>query len=364
MYSFATCTLCAAGTYKSDLGSACSSCALGKTSLPGSTAESNCRDIIKCNTGYTGPDDGICTTCASGSYKPTVGSQSCTLCDANTYGTVVAVISVMSCVACPGNATSVAGSSQSTSCQYNRGYSGPNGSQCNACQAGFYKNTIGSAFCSACPTNSFSDNVSTALTSCKCNRGYSGPDGGQCNACNAGFYKNTIGSGLCSACPANSVSNLASDVLTDCKCNKGYSGADGSNCIRCSANLYKDTIGSENCTSCPVATVSNIASIALTNCTCTVGYSGPDGSVCSEQPNAPPRSADQPGRNCGFDGSPENVVFGLAPVLGCQWHPTNSGLWGAFGTLETPQTAVYVGTPKTTVCGGCQSFGTPTNRGL
>jgi hypothetical protein len=137
MYSFATCTLCAAGTYKSDLGSACSSCALGKTSLPGSTAESNCRDIIKCNTGYTGPDDGICTTCASGSYKPTVGSQSCTLCDANTYGTVVAVISVMSCVACPGNSTSVAGSSQNTSCQCNRGYSGPNGGPCDACLQAF-----------------------------------------------------------------------------------------------------------------------------------------------------------------------------------------------------------------------------------
>jgi hypothetical protein len=284
-YRFDPCTLCAAGTYKSVLGSAaCSSCPLGKTSLPGSTTESNCRDIIKCNAGYTGPDDGICTECSAGSYKPAVGSQSCTLCHANTYGTAVAAIFNTSCVECPAYSTSVAGSAAASSCQCNRGYSGADGGPCEACFAGFFKTTIGSANCSICPVNSFSNNASTVLGSCKCNKGYSGADGGPCIPCNAGFYKNTTGSGLCSACPLNSVSNVSSEARTNCKCNRGYSGADGTQCSSCSAQFYKDTIGSENCTACPTTTVSNIASTALTNCRCNVGYTGPDGSACDMCP--------------------------------------------------------------------------------
>jgi hypothetical protein len=279
------CENCLAGKYSTATGQSssgtCQNCSAGKFSdKVGQNSSATCENCVagkySIATGQSSSD--TCQNCLPGTYSNLTGITACTLCPNNTYASSVGRIS---CDACPGNSTSVAGSSQNTSCQCNRGYSGPNAGPCDACSAGFYKNTIGSASCSVCPTNSFSENASTAMTSCKCSRGYSGPDGGPCNACNAGFYKNTIGSGVCIACPTNSVSSVASDAVTNCKCNRGYSGADGTQCSACSAQFYKDTIGSENCTECPTTTVSNIASTALTNCSCTVGYSGPDGSVCA-----------------------------------------------------------------------------------
>ena len=61
-------------------------------------------------------DGGVCTECAAGSYKETYGSQACTLCDENKYGITLAEISSASCLACPGNSTSVRGSDNPELC--------------------------------------------------------------------------------------------------------------------------------------------------------------------------------------------------------------------------------------------------------
>jgi hypothetical protein len=73
---------------------ACSVCPANSFSPEGSSALSNCT----CNSGYTGSNGGPCTACATGSYKPTVGSVACTPCEVNTYSTTV---TAAGCAACP-----------------------------------------------------------------------------------------------------------------------------------------------------------------------------------------------------------------------------------------------------------------------
>jgi len=103
-----SCVACLGGTYKNTVGSeACALCPLNSSSPSGSSALTACQ----CNAGFSGANGGTCSACVAGSYKATVGSVACTLCGANTYSTSNASISATSCLACPGNTTSVAGSS-------------------------------------------------------------------------------------------------------------------------------------------------------------------------------------------------------------------------------------------------------------
>ena len=167
-----------------------------------------------------------------------------------------------------------------TNCTCNKGYTGADGLECEACVAGTYKDVNGSALCdlcsqgkystatgrisestcSACPAHTYSGAGSSVLTNCTCNKGYTGPDGATCTACIAGTYKDVNGSAACtlcsrgkystatagiseatcSACPAHTYSGAGSSVLTNCTCNKGYTGPDGVECEACVAGTYKD----------------------------------------------------------------------------------------------------------------------------
>ena len=94
------CTACAAGTYGSTVGlSVCAACAAGTY----------------------GPTAGlsVCTACAAGTYGPTIGLAVCAACPAGTYSLQTNRILASSCVACPANSQSSAGS---TSCTANAGY--------------------------------------------------------------------------------------------------------------------------------------------------------------------------------------------------------------------------------------------------
>jgi hypothetical protein len=79
-----------------------------------------------------------------------------------------------------------------------------------------------SSACTDCPANSISPVGSTVSTSCQCNTGYTGADGGTCTACLASTYKTGVGSATCSACPASSVSPVGSTLSTSCQCNAGF----------------------------------------------------------------------------------------------------------------------------------------------
>jgi hypothetical protein len=226
------CTVCAAGTYKSVLGSAaCSSCPLGKTSLPGSTAESNCRDTLKCNAGYTGPDDGICTECAAGSYKATVGSVSCTLCLAGKYSTLTGQSSSGTCQDCAaGKYATATGQSSSSTCQ--------------DCLAGKYVSLTGSSVCENCLAGKYSTATgqSSSVT---------------CQDCLSGKYSTATGQTTCEDCLAGKYSTLtgqsSSGTCQDCSAGK-FSGLTGQSsldtCQHCSAGKYSTATGQSSTGTC------------------------------------------------------------------------------------------------------------------
>lgn len=68
------CSTYAVGTYKTITGSAtCTACPTGSTSPVGSTS-SAAYIVLDCNTGYTGPSGGPCAECVAGTYKSATGS--------------------------------------------------------------------------------------------------------------------------------------------------------------------------------------------------------------------------------------------------------------------------------------------------
>ena len=116
------CTDCGANTYSTATGAAvastCTNCSSNSVSPSASSLLTDC----KCMAGHTGVDGAACTACTAGSYKTTTGSLPCTFCDVNFYSTTVAAVSVVSCVACSANSTSVAGSGSINLCYCIAGY--------------------------------------------------------------------------------------------------------------------------------------------------------------------------------------------------------------------------------------------------
>src|SRR5690242_5934599 len=111
--------VCPANTFKNiDGPSACTSCPSNSESGQGSNSSSQCL----CSAGYTGTVS--CNPCGVGTYKTSVGSQSCSPCPA-------------------AHSTSPSGATDPSLCVCVAGYT-PNGPNCDMCAAGKYK--IGSVF--------------------------------------------------------------------------------------------------------------------------------------------------------------------------------------------------------------------------
>ena len=275
-----TCTACSPGTIKPSTGPAsCTECAKGKftgvsartvcdSCVPGKYADAtgldgcdNCPDHsthdvtesqtvtdCSCNAGYTGADGSACSPCATGKYKAVTqaGSAPCDECAAGTYQPNLASTSgcttcgvqtyslaaAGSCEACAANSQAPAGSDAATDCICNRGYSGPDGGPCGACQAGTYKDQVGSGACVTCGAGEFSAAGSIS-----------------CGGCGADTYA-ASGAGACSACPADSQAPAGSSVVEDCECNAGYTGPDGGSCEACGVGFYKPLKGSNPCIGC------------------------------------------------------------------------------------------------------------------
>lgn len=171
----AFCMLCAADTwlgYSAAIApSNCSSCSPNSQSPEGSSLITACQ----CNAGWTGNLGGPCTACIAGTYKLLKGSASCVNCPADTYSVTVNATTAGTCLACPANSVSPAGSDDVTDCQCNPGYTGPNGGPCVQCAAGLWKSWIGPEACSTCPEGTYSG--ATGLTN------YT-----QCTDCPANFW--------------------------------------------------------------------------------------------------------------------------------------------------------------------------------
>jgi hypothetical protein len=158
-----SCTACLAGKYKADTGpgactdcdintyseavgasseSSCQSCPENTASELGSTSSSDCQE--GCPPGQTG-DPGSCTDCEAGTYKATVGSDSC--------------------ISCPDNTQSEAGQ---PSCICNAGFTkDQDGESCEGCAAGKYKIGPGTEACSLCPGKTNSPTASISYSDCE-----------------------------------------------------------------------------------------------------------------------------------------------------------------------------------------------------
>ena len=310
---------CPAGFYKDTVGDyACIPCAIGATSLPGSSKLSDCicsmpgykpsqkKGSCACLDGYfTNPaNDEECIECPPGSYcrdakkydcpihtesvsKSTdVSSCRCShgfemssngVCIQCNVGKFYNVESKM-CENCPLHSTSPASSISIGDCQCNAGYSMAANNHCIECQSGTYKNTLGNFDCNACPQFTSSN---LDKTDCVCADGSYNPSGHECVQCPSGFYCSMA---QATPCPENSNSLPGSTTLDDCKCNMGYTITHQSkSCVACPANTFKNTSGPDKCIICNDNAQSAMASISAKDCKCNAGYTGSQNCVTCAQ---------------------------------------------------------------------------------
>ena len=190
------------------------------------------------------------------------------VCAVRVYGSEY--LSNCQCSACPTHSTSAAGSTSSSACVCNAGYS-KDGSLCNACAEDTYKSSSDTS-CLSCPSYSSSPSASMSHSDCLCNAGYSGPDGQTCGICSAGKYKTSAGAATCSNCPEGTSSPQGSTQLNACTCLSGYTGssdAGGVTCSECTAGKYK--VSETSCSSCPSNSDSPSASSSAADCACNAG---------------------------------------------------------------------------------------------
>eukprot|EP00961_Rhodomonas_salina_P216841 2929429-Rhodomonas_salina.1 len=205
------------------------------------------------------------------------------------------------CVACPPTMSSAAGSVSVAGCnECDRGFTGPDGGPCVACEAGTYKSEPGPADCSACGTGLFQEL----------------PGQSACSSCDAGVYHSgTAAQAVCASCPQHSFSQQQSHLLRNCSCEPGFTGPDGGPCVACAPGKYKAGTGSmacaecaagmyetssasvecwpcpsgtyhsgprseSSCVACPAHSHAPEQSYLVTNCSCLPGFTGPAGGPC------------------------------------------------------------------------------------
>eukprot|EP00727_Mastigamoeba_balamuthi_P012021 m51a1_g7441 hypothetical protein (2024) ;mRNA; f:79303-86365 len=169
------------------------------------------RGSCECLPGWFMHSNGTCVQCAEGTYKGTVGSDSCTPCTAH--------------------ATSPRGSPSRLSCTCEANFGGDasaEGGTCQACVGGTKDAGNGNCMC----------NLKVQLADpavCMCKVGYEpGPEA--CSPCPFGYYKNTTSNTPCVACPPNSNTTASGAVSLDsCQCNDNFGGdaRTGAACLAC-----------------------------------------------------------------------------------------------------------------------------------
>ena len=180
------CTECEAGTWCH--AGVQTICPVFSNSPPVSTHIHNCT----CLAGYVGFDGSACTACEAGTYKPTTGVGECTSCGPNLFSGVKGASLSTTCTVCPDKTFSESKSVLITDCTCIAGYSGMDGAECIACEAGTYKEQTGNHPCLDCGSNTYSTTI--AATSVD----------------------------TCDSCILHSNSGFGSNTQDDCSCNGGY----------------------------------------------------------------------------------------------------------------------------------------------
>jgi hypothetical protein len=169
--------------------------------------------VSPCNPGEFREDcsefsPGLCAKCQQGKYAS--GNDKCSECARGKYSAAIGQISEDTCLVCPANSDSPAGSGAVSDCMCNAGFTwafipgnvSASGT-CQQCAEGKYKAEAGNAACSDCGSGKYSTVVgATAEEECKsCPMNSDSPRGSSVASdclCKAGYYK---GSGACAQCP-------------------------------------------------------------------------------------------------------------------------------------------------------------------
>ena len=204
-----SCQPCLEGEYQDQTGQiTCKTCPANSTSSQGST---NINDCV-CDPGYERVGD-MCIACLVGEFED---NGTCMDCPINTYQDNPGE---NSCIPCPANSTSQAGSDDIGDCVCADGYERINDT-CEACGPGFFEMNDS---CEPCTEGKFQD--LEGQTSCKdCPEGFFQDITGQssCKPCAANTYQDIPGSIDCKPCQENASSPEGSNMPSDCVCNEGY----------------------------------------------------------------------------------------------------------------------------------------------
>ena len=342
--SYAVCTPCAYGKYKSSVGTdLCVDCPANSDTLrPGAQSVDECM----CNMGWSGAltlPESECTVCAADKYKSTVGPDGCLQCPVGAgTQTVNGSISVYNCSCQVGNEIHEERTRTQTI------------TSCRVCQPNFYKDNAGPNLCLQCTPHSTTlddngalVNGSTTVTACKCDPGYVGDivdAGTSCQECAVDTYKENSGTAACDACldarPYTNTNGLTGRALvSDCVCQIGYGwfdtdatdGTDGDVdangaplCQACPADTYKDVSATEVCKSCTADSITNglTAQTIVSACLCLPARRGMDGAAFT----GVLADASYTCEPCPADTYKE--VLGIADCDSCTAHSTTNQLIG------------------------------------
>lgn len=303
-----TCLPCSGAEYNPYVAAtACLACPPNSYGGFSNTADIDCQ----CNRGFTGSAGGPCVACAAGKYKSELGSAACSNCSSGAYLPATASQTSNECLSCPANSSNAGG----LACVCDRGFVDINGS-CAACREGSYCPDVHTDY--VCPSHSTSQPGAWELAQCVCVPGFYGEQGncticpvdsfctgGVAHACAAhagtwgalggasaaacqcltGFYKASEHCVLCDinsfcygeelvSCPANSSAAAGSTELADCVCTPGMR-MQGGVCVACDEGTV--------CLNGNVTTCAAGASVHNFMCLCAAGSFCPGGELSCTQ---------------------------------------------------------------------------------
>ena len=243
-----------------------------------------------------------CTAAPAGSYVPTTGSTSATLCPPGTYS---ATSGAVVCTQAPaGSYDSGTGNTSASLCAIGYYSSSPGSSACTPAPAGSYVPTSGSSSATLCPPGTYSatsgavvctqapagsyDSGTGNTSASLCAVGYysSSPGSSACTPAPAGSYVPTSGSSSATLCPPGTYSATSGAVV----CTQAPAGSYDSGTGNTSASLsavgyYSSSPGSSACTPAPAGSyVPTSGSSSATLCPPGT-YSATSGAVvCTQAP--------------------------------------------------------------------------------